>query len=164
MKKDLAARQIQDYSEPQWKIFATKERGQHALPMWLDTAALAYNKDLFRRAGLALPDDTWDWNKQLEAMRKLTDDAQNQFGAELGTAIPRFLERIIQNSGAVVDPNDDTRCLLDQPPAPETLQWVQDRIWRDNVSPQPAQRGNRNLRMLGKVGCGSRAPGSCPAW
>jgi multiple sugar transport system substrate-binding protein len=152
IKQDFTARQIQDYVESHWRFFTTKERGQHALPMFLDTAALVFNKDLFRRAGVALPDDTWDWNRQLEAMRRLTDPAQEQFGADINTAIPRLQERIIQNGGWVVDPDDDTRCLLDQPPALEALRWVQERIWRDNVAPQPQQKAGKNLPMLGKAG------------
>jgi multiple sugar transport system substrate-binding protein len=152
VKRDFTARQIQDYVEAQWKFFSTKERGQHALPMFLDAAALVFNKDLFRRAGLALPDDTWDWNRQLEAMRKLTDATQEQFGADIGTAIPRLQERIVQNGGWVVDPSDDLKCVLDQPPALEALQWVQDRIWKDNVAPQPQQRAGKNFTMLGKAG------------
>ena len=38
--------------------------------------------DLFRRAGLSYPDDTWDWNTEADAMRKLTVRDQEQFGAD----------------------------------------------------------------------------------
>lgn len=150
VKRDFTARQLQDYVEYQWKFFST-ERGQHALPMYLATAGMGYNKDLFRRAGVAFPDDTWDWSKQLDAAVRLTDPAQAQFGINLETAIARLNERIIQNGGAVVDPSDDTRCLMDQQPALDALQWVHDRMWRQNVAPQPPQRAGADLARGGKV-------------
>ena len=152
VKRDFTAAQLQEYVDTQYKFFSTREHGQHALPMYLGTMAMAYNKDLFRRTGLAFPDDTWDWPKWVEGMRKLTDASQDQFGGQLNTNIPRLQERIIQNGGWVVDPNNDLTCLLDQPPAIEALQWVYDRTWRDNVSAQPAQKQGKNLVNLGKIG------------
>ncbi len=150
IKRDFTPKQIQDYVEFQWKFFST-ERGQHALPMFLATAGMGYNKDLFRRAGVPFPDDTWDWQKQLEAAQRLTDVPAGLFGLNAGTAIPRLNERITQNGGAIVDPNDDTKCVMDQPAAIEALQWVHDRIWKQNVSAQPSQRGNANLMRDGRA-------------
>lgn len=119
--------------------------------MLLATAGLGYNKDLFRRAGVPLPDDTWDWQQQLDAAVRLTDVPAGVFGLNLGTAIPRLNERIVQNGGWIVDPNDDTKCLMDQPAALEALQWIHDRIWRQNVAPQPPQRGGANLMREGRA-------------
>ena len=150
IKRDIPAKQLQDYVEFQWKFFST-ERGQHALPMFLATAGIGYNKDLFRRAGVPFPDESWDWQKQLDASVKMTDVPAGLFGLNLSTAIPRLNERILQNGGFIVDPNDDTKCLLDQPAALEALQWVHDRIWRQNIAPQPQQRGSANLTRDGKV-------------
>jgi ABC-type glycerol-3-phosphate transport system substrate-binding protein len=84
-------------------------------------------------------------------MRRLADPARDQFGGQVGATLPRLQERILQNLGAVVDANDDLRCVLDQPPALEAMQWHQDRVWRDNCAPQPPQRTGRNLVTLGKV-------------
>lgn len=151
IKRDFAPRQLQDYVEFQWKFFSTREHGQHALPMFLATAGLGYNKDLFHRAGVPLPNETWDWQRQAEAMARLTDQGRSLFGMFLNTAIPRLNERVVQYEGWFVDPNDDTRCLLDQPPAIEALQWVHDRIWRQNVAPQPEQRLGVNLPRAGRA-------------
>ncbi|HEX2185733.1 MAG TPA: extracellular solute-binding protein [Chloroflexota bacterium] len=151
IKRDFTSRQLQDYSEYQWKFFSTKERGQHALPEYLATAALGYNTSLFGRAGVPFPDDTWVWSRYAEAMARLTDRDREQFGGQLGSNLPRLQERIIQNGGWVVDPNDDLQCLLDQPPALEAMQWHHDRMWRENVVPQPTQRTGRSLIAQGKV-------------
>jgi len=88
VKRDFTAKQLQDYVDLQWKFFST-ERGQHALPMFLATAGMGYNKSLFRQAGVPFPDETWTWQKQLDAAIKLTDASRGQFGLNLGTAAQR---------------------------------------------------------------------------
>src|SRR5687768_10089106 len=89
IKRDFTAKQLQDYSQEQWKFFSTKEKGQHAMPFYMATAVLGYNKDLFRRAGVAFPDETWDWNKYADAMRRLSDKNADQFGGQIGATLPR---------------------------------------------------------------------------
>lgn len=85
-------------------------------------------------------------------MRKLTVRDQEQFGADFSTALPRLQEWIIQNNGWVVDPKDDLKCLMDQPEALGAMQWLHDRIWRDNSALQPSQRAGKDSVALGKIG------------
>ncbi len=143
IKRDLSPKLIADFSEVQWNFFRLPGIGQYAMPMYQGTAALLYNKDAFRKRGIALPDERWDWNALREAALRLTDREQGQFGLHLLNATPlsRGLNFIRQNGGHVVDPNDDLRCVIDSSQALEALQWIYDRMWRDNSAIQPAQRG-----------------------
>jgi multiple sugar transport system substrate-binding protein len=66
----------------------TKDGQIYALPIYIDTLALYYNKDLFNTAGIASPPKTWD--EFNEDVRELTSiDARGNIvksGAAIGTA------------------------------------------------------------------------------
>lgn len=82
-----------------------------AAPVWLDTMALYYNKDLLNAAGIPTPPEHWDqFQEQVQKLTKL--DAQGkilQSGAALGTA--KNVERstdllsalMIQNGAQMTD-------------------------------------------------------------
>ena len=58
--------------------FTTPE-GQFGLPRDLNVIALFYNKKLFDAAGVAYPDESWDWAKLVEVGKQLTvKDASGQ--------------------------------------------------------------------------------------
>lgn len=136
IKRDFKANQVADYVESHYKAFQLKETGQFSLPMYLGTMALYYNKGWFRERGVAFPDDTWDWTKWGEAMQKLKVGT-DRFGAELLTiSRSRALQVILANGGHLVDPKDDTVSLLDQPAALDSLQWINDRAWKDHSAIQ----------------------------
>ena len=48
--------------------------GQFGLPRDLNVVALYYNKTMFDAAGIAYPDETWDWAKLVEVAKQLTID------------------------------------------------------------------------------------------
>jgi multiple sugar transport system substrate-binding protein len=136
IKRDFKANQIADYVESHYKAFSLKETGQFSLPMYLGTMALYYNKAWLRERGVAAPDDTWDWTRWAEAMRRLTV-GPDRFGAELLTlSRTRSLMLILQNGGHLVDPKDDTLCVVDQPAALEAMQWINERAWKDHTAVQ----------------------------
>ena len=56
------------------KDFTTADGTQFGLPRDLNVIALYYNKDMFDAAGVAYPDDTWDWAKLVEVGKQLTKD------------------------------------------------------------------------------------------
>ena len=59
----------------------------YALPENFQTIAFYYNKTIFDAAGIALPDDTWTWDKVLETARALTvrdGDRTTQWGLNIG--------------------------------------------------------------------------------
>ncbi|MCL5074613.1 MAG: sugar ABC transporter substrate-binding protein [Chloroflexi bacterium] len=131
-------------SEYQGKIYA--------VPYELDIQALYYNKDLFDKAGVKYPDDTWTWQALLEAAQKLTVDANGkhptdpgfdaknvaQWGFYSENLYPSYVSFIAQNGGAVLS-EDRTKCTLTSPEAVEAIQFMQDLIYKYKVSPGPGQ-------------------------
>ncbi len=151
MKKDVPPRILDDYVDWLMKLFNLPERGQVALPMYSGTVALFYNKTVFQRKGVALPDASWDWTKYRDAAIKLQDqtrptaggDSQtgqgNQvasftFGRRQVRGYDRVMQRIHQAGGNYVDPKDDKKCVLDTPQALQALQYERDTNLKDKVT------------------------------
>jgi len=136
IKRDLKGNWKDEYVPSQLNFFSMKDIGQYSLPMYLGTMALYYNKGWFRSKGVAFPDASWDWDKWTEAMRRLTE-RPDKYGMALVTllSLSRVDTNLIRaNNGYMVDPNNDTRSLIDQPPALAALNWHHDRTWRDRFS------------------------------
>jgi multiple sugar transport system substrate-binding protein len=118
--------------------------GQFGLPRDLNTIALYYNKKMFDAAGIAYPDETWDWAKLTEAAHKLTLDANgdgttDQWGFYTETTDMEnfWLSTVWQNGGDVLAADGKSTALgTDQ--AAGGLQFVQDLIWKEKVMPEPA--------------------------
>ena len=66
----------QDYVDWLMKLFNSKENGQFALPMYTGTIALMYNRRRFQERGIAVPDDTWDWNKYRDVAMRIAEPEQ----------------------------------------------------------------------------------------
>lgn len=156
IKRDFKANWKEDYVPAHISWFSLKETGQHSLPMYLGTMALYYNKGWFRSKGVALPDASWDWDKWTEAMQRLTE-RPDRFGVSLltlGSASRIDANLIRANNGFMVDPNDDAKCVLDQPPALAALSWHRDRAWKDHFAIQFPETQGQNVTQLfssGKV-------------
>lgn len=157
IKRDFKAHQLSDYVESHYKAFNLKETGQFSLPMYLGTMALYYNKGWFREKGVALPDDTWDWNRWTDAMRRLTV-MPDRFGAELLTlSRSRALMLVLQNGGHLVDQKDDLTCVADQPASLEALQWINDRAWKDHTAVQNPEAAGFGRNVTERFSAGKAA-------
>jgi len=159
LKRDARQVPLADYAAALLKTWNLPDRGQFALPMYMGTMALYYNRDLFRRHGVPFPDGTWDWQKWREAMLKLTNPDQQRWAWYVAVNFPRPGIYIRQNGGWQVDPRDNTKAAFDQPPALNALQWLHDRMWKDRTMARAADisrlgmatyiaLGNGNLAML----------------
>jgi multiple sugar transport system substrate-binding protein len=136
VKKDFTAAQIKDYSPAQWAAFANPRVGRYAMPMYMGTIVLYYNKDAFDAKGVPYPDNTWEWNTSgtgtyEQMLKKLSDPAKRVWGARIGDNMDRLQQKIAGNGGHWVDPKDDKKAAFDQPAALDALQWVYDRVWKD---------------------------------
>lgn len=88
----------------------------YALPLYADTLALFYNKDMLNTAGIAQPPQNWeDFNKDVELLTKLDGSGNiTQSGAAIGTArnINRSTDIIaalmIQNGTQMTDKTNET--------------------------------------------------------
>jgi multiple sugar transport system substrate-binding protein len=124
--------------------FTLADGRQMGLPRDLNVIALFYNKDLFDAAGVAYPDDTWDWNKLVAVGKQLTLDTNNdgtpdQWGVYTETTDMEnaWSEFVWENGGDIIAPDGKTT-VLDTPEATGGIQFLQDLIWKDKVVPEPA--------------------------
>jgi len=124
--------------------FTTADGGQYGLPRDLNTIVLYYNKAMFDAAGIAYPDDSWDWAKLVEAGKQLTKDFDgdgtvDQWGLYTETTDMEnyWLSLVWQNGGDVMAPDGQTT-VLDTPEAAGGIQFFQDLIWKEKVMADPA--------------------------
>jgi multiple sugar transport system substrate-binding protein len=105
----------------------------YAIPKDYDTIALAYNKEIFDAAGVAYPDDTWDWAKFREVAIQLTDKEKGIYGYGVAnTDQSGYHNFIYQNEGFVIK---DGVAGYDQPATQEAVQFYADLLLVDGVSP-----------------------------
>jgi multiple sugar transport system substrate-binding protein len=50
------------------------DSGVYSIPNWVYTCGVYYNRAMFRDAGIATPDSTWNWDDMLRIARRLTRD------------------------------------------------------------------------------------------
>lgn len=122
---------------------------------------LYYNKDMFDKAGLSYPDETWDWRKFLDAAKRLTKDTNgdgkiDQYGFSPEPWLDSFIYWLWENGGEVIS-EDLKTCIINKPEAVEALQFVTDMRTKYKVAPsvivtqQPGQ-GSIELMTSGKLG------------
>lgn len=114
-----------DYFPWLFDALKTKLDGKlYAFPMSWGADALAYNKDLFDKAGLAYPDDSWTWDDFVKTAQKLTVKKEGRV-IQYGTALP-FDHVVLLSFGARRFNDNLTRCLLDSPEAKRAFQFLVD--------------------------------------
>ena len=150
IKRDWKASQIKDFHDLQYNYFLSKDAGRFAVPMYMGTSALYYNKTAFQRKGVAFPDETWDWNKWRDAMTRLTSVRDEQWGSYLRLSRGSRQFIINSNGGNIVDPKDNTKAAFDQKAALDAFQWIRDRMWQDNVAINRPQEQGSNAVMLAR--------------
>ena len=105
----------------------------YAIPKDYDTIALAYNKEIFDAAGVAYPDDTWDWAKFREVAIQLTDKDKGIYGYGVAnTDQSGYHNFIYQNEGFVIK---DGVAGYDQAATQEAVKFYADLLLVDGVSP-----------------------------
>ena len=124
----------------------------YGLPQHWLTQSIAYNKQIFRAAGIPFPavdwkDPSWNWNAFLDAAQKLTVSSNGkttQWGFPLtGYSWTRWRMWVWQNGGEVLSP-DLKQCVLGTSEATEGLQFYADLPNVHHVGPTPAERKAAN--------------------
>ncbi|MDH7515853.1 MAG: extracellular solute-binding protein [Bacteroidota bacterium] len=78
--------------------------GWYGCPNWVFTCGVYYNRALFARAGIPMPDSSWTWDDMVAAARALTKDEDgdgktDRYGVFIGT---HFIEVLELMNGACV--------------------------------------------------------------
>lgn len=129
-------------------------------------SCFVYNKTMFEKAGLDVPNADWNWNDVLETAQQLTVNTDNPETTEWGIASltprDRLWPRIWDYGGSVLD-DDYSTCLLGEANAMRAIQWIYDTITVHQVQPQTLPTHAVNPFLTGRIamfGCGSWVPSS----
>ena len=132
---------VSAYNQELLSTFMYKGR-IYGFPRDNDTTVLFYNKDLFDEAGVPYPDYSWDWQKFLDAARKLTKKDARGRVIQWGVVLERNKWHlwIHMNGGRIVDNYDSpTKCTLNERAAVEAIQFIADLILNYKVAPSIAE-------------------------
>ncbi|GAU78452.1 N-acetyl-D-glucosamine ABC transport system [Fusibacter sp. 3D3] len=124
---------------------------QYGLVESFSNVVFFYNKDLFDKANLDYPNESWTWKDELAAAQKLTDADAGIFGTYAPVQFWEFYKTIEQNGGKIFNA-DKTEVLIDSKENIETLQWMIDKIEKYHVSPSDAQMSGQSDGDLFRAG------------
>jgi multiple sugar transport system substrate-binding protein len=122
----------------------------YGLPWISQPVVLYYNPALFDAAGIAYPDDTWDWAKFAETAKALTHDDQYGFSANGWPPVHMF---IWQAGGEVITP-DLASSPIDSPEAIAGAEFYKSLIYNPSCCPTEdvlAEQGFSEMFKAGKV-------------
>jgi len=142
---------MDDFVPSPFKKF-TFEGELMAFPMCLTIQMLAYNKDMFDKAGEPYPDATWDWAKMLEVAQKFTKDANGkgpgdaafdtanvaQWGIEMALDEESGWSALVFQNEAEYWLENYTKPNFTDPKVVEAFQFLADMINKYKVAPSPS--------------------------
>jgi len=130
----------------------------YGMPAWHNPIVLFYNKKIFDEAGMKYPDSTWDWNKFVEASRKLTVDKNNdgridQYGTLAYNGYTWINLAMMQNNIPFINENR-TKTNLDSSEAIDAIKWYYGISKEHHASPSIAEvneLGDAQMFCTGRV-------------
>lgn len=138
-----------DYPENLVEL-ASYEGKIYGVPKDFDTISLLYNKEIFDNAGVAYPDESWDWNKLVEVAKQLTDKDKGIYGFAAGLEDQEgYLPPISQAGGYVLK---DGKSGYEDPNTIKGLQFYVDLSNKYEISPTLAQIADTNVHTLFQSG------------
>jgi multiple sugar transport system substrate-binding protein len=142
VKRDGRTFQPDDFSEATL-LRAVRGGKWHAVPLQMGLWFLLFNGSALAQAGVAAPGPSWTWDTLLDAARQVRQRDANS----LGMTMPPYELPVRDNGGDVLSA-DEKKCLLDQPPAVEAIQWSADLRLKHGAVPQPDETGGQQPRAL----------------
>ncbi|QPP07491.1 sugar ABC transporter substrate-binding protein [Streptomyces bathyalis] len=123
----------------------TYERTRYAMPKDFDTIGLWYNKELFDKAGIKYPDESWTWDTVRDAAAELTDPRAGVHGiaAEMSRQYT-YYNSIAQAGGYVIR---DGRSGFGDPRTIDGLRFWTDLIDRGHSPSQSAMTDTRGRQL-----------------
>ncbi len=118
----------------------------YALPRGYSPVVLAYNKDLFDRAGLSYPTDDWTWDDFLHLAHQLTRDVDgdgrvDQWGTQVERAGAAWLPWLWSGGGDVLCPGGRRAAgCLDSPTSVAAIRWYAGLLTEEQVAPRSVSR------------------------
>lgn len=139
----------------------------YAMPRDMNSIILFYNKTIFDKAGLDVPNETWTWDKALEVAKKLTVDKNGksadqegfdpknivQYGLALSDQeVDNTVEPLIVQNGGRMFNADYTGTVMNTPEAREAMTFMNDIVNKYHVAPNNEMVANMGTPFAtGKV-------------
>ncbi len=116
---------------------AKYEGSVYGFPRDIEVNVLYYNKDLFDKAGVAYPTDTWTWKDLLAAAEKLTVKDASGNVTQYALAMEnnnKYDKWVNQNGGAILDDYvNPSKCMLADPKSVEAVKFFADMMANGNA-------------------------------
>jgi ABC-type glycerol-3-phosphate transport system substrate-binding protein len=156
---DVVSPQVASDFSPQFVNQAKFNGTQYAMPFISSARLLFYNKDLFKKAGIAAPPKTWAEVKT--DAQKIKDKGAIGYGLPLGPeeAQAEFYSWAMNNDGGWVDTAG--KWTINQPANVDTLNFLRDLNKSGVTEPNPESTDRAkvfNLFAQGKVGMAINGP------
>jgi ABC-type glycerol-3-phosphate transport system substrate-binding protein len=146
VKRDAPTFQPEDFTEATL-LRAIRDGKWYAIPLQMGLWFLIYNTAAFQQMGVAKPDASWTWDRLRETIWLVKGSDPTL----LGMSMPPYELPVRANGGDILS-QDETKCLLDQPPAVEAIQWNADLRLTHRVVPAPDETGGQSTRQLFDAG------------
>ncbi|MCX6089201.1 MAG: sugar ABC transporter substrate-binding protein [Candidatus Atribacteria bacterium] len=141
---DFIKGDVSPYSDPKWDDFAfallkamsERDGKYYAFPHMGDTRLLWYNKELFAKAGLQNPPDTWV--EFTDYARKMTTPDGKQYGAGFEWqksiyVLDMFQGLLLENGSPFFDENWNSQ--MNSPAGQASLQFMYDTLNKEKIVP-----------------------------
>lgn len=144
VQRDLDDETLGDWDPAQVEALITEQGLRFGLPKYHGALALYFNKDIFDEHGVDYPDNSWDHDDYLAAMRLLrqSDESSGEiqhWGSALDISWDRVQVHINAWGGHIVDPQNARKSSLADEEALAAMEWIRARIWDDHVMPSPLE-------------------------
>ncbi|MDQ3657205.1 MAG: sugar ABC transporter substrate-binding protein [Chloroflexota bacterium] len=146
---EAPAADLGDYFEPILRT-AQYEGQTYGLPWISQPVMLYYNPALLEAAGIAEPDDTWDWEMFKEAAAATTDAAADVYGTSFNSWPPTHM--FIWQAGGETVSEDLSSCPIDTPEAVAGAQFYVDVIYNEQYAVPEAMIAEQGFAEMAKAG------------
>jgi multiple sugar transport system substrate-binding protein len=110
-----------------------------------------FNRELFARAGQPVPDQSWTWERWLEAARRVAGPTDPGGARTFGADQPAWQLLVWAWGGEILN-KAETECVLNRAPAPEAIQWRADLVLKHQVAPSPQDLAGQNAMAFFQSG------------
>lgn len=133
-----------------YDVFSSKG-AQYGVPASYSTVVLMYNKDLFDSAGVAYPNNSWDWSDEANAARALK--AKLPAGTFADFQPTQFWEfyKVLGQAGGSFLSADKKKALFNKQPGVNALTWLTSKV-QNGWMPTKAQMGTLDDGAMFKAG------------
>jgi ABC-type sugar transport system, periplasmic component len=131
----------------------------YAIPKDKDTIGLFYNKALFDKAGLAYPDDTWNWDSLLSNAEKLTNSGN--YGFVASDAENSGFGNFIYQAGGSFYGSDRKTATVNTAQVEKAIRFLVDTMYKYKVSPTAAEQQENSGESLFEAGKVAMLPDGC---